>query len=155
MQVHLLAVGTRMPGWVEEGFRDYQRRMPRELPLNLVEVPLARRTRGTDIDRAKAEEAGALRRLLPANCRVIALDVCGKSLSTEQWAAKIPGWRMAGQDVALLVGGPDGLDSELLALAHERWSLSALTLPHPLVRIVVAEQLYRAWCIFCGHPYHR
>jgi 23S rRNA (pseudouridine1915-N3)-methyltransferase len=154
VRLRLVAAGTRMPGWVTEGFADYAGRMPRECRLELKEVALGRRSRGADVARAKAEEG---ERLLAASesCMRICLDVRGAAVDTAGLAGKLGQWLQEGQDVALLVGGPDGLSEECLAAARWRWSLSPLTLPHALVRVLVAEQLYRAWTVLSGHPYHR
>jgi 23S rRNA (pseudouridine1915-N3)-methyltransferase len=145
-----------MPSWVQEGYREYVKRLPRgDLELELVELPLAPRGKNTDIQRAMARESDAIAAAIGKGDRVVALDVKGKPWSTEQLAQQLSGWRMDGRHVSLLIGGPDGLAPEALALAEQRWSLSALTLPHPLVRIVLAEQLYRAWTILHNHPYHK
>jgi 23S rRNA (pseudouridine1915-N3)-methyltransferase len=154
VRLRLVAVGTRMPGWVDEGCRDYAQRMPRECRLELREVSLGRRSRGSDAVRAMADEG---ERLLAASegCLRVCLDVRGASVDTPGLARKLAGWLQDGQDVALLVGGPDGLAGSCLDAASWRWSLSPLTLPHGLVRVLVAEQLYRAWTILGGHPYHR
>ena len=154
MRVILCAVGTRVPRWVEQGFAEYSRRLPKDNRLELVEVPAADRRNGRGVERWKEEEAD---RLLQAagDRRRIVLDVSGRAWSTEDLAARMEDWRMEGRDPALLVGGPDGLAQRLLDGAEARWSLSALTLPHALVRILVAEQVYRAWTLLTGHPYHR
>ncbi len=154
MRLRLVAVGTRMPGWVDEGFREYAGRMPRECRLELREIALGRRSRGADTGRAKAEEAD---RLLAAStgCFRVCLDVRGEQLDTAGLARRLAAWQQGGQDVALLVGGPDGLAAPCLEAAQWRWSLSPLTLPHGLVRVLLAEQLYRAWTVLTGHPYHR
>lgn len=143
-----------MPGWVDEGVREYAGRMPRECRLELREVALGRRSRGGDTARAMGEEA---ERLLAASsgCWRVCLDVRGEQLDTAGLARRLAAWLQAGQDVALLVGGPDGLAEPCLAAAQWRWSLSPLTLPHGLVRVLLAEQLYRAWTVLSGHPYHR
>lgn len=155
MKLRLIAVGTRMPAWVETGFRDYAERMPRELRLELVEIPVAQRGRNPDIARLKQQEG---ERMLKAagerNC-VIALDERGRSWSSPELAERVAQWQLDGRDVDLLVGGPDGLAPDCLQRAEARWSLSALTLPHALVRVLVAEQLYRAWSLLANHPYHR
>ncbi|HWP94643.1 MAG TPA: 23S rRNA (pseudouridine(1915)-N(3))-methyltransferase RlmH [Gammaproteobacteria bacterium] len=155
MRIRLVAAGSRMPRWVEDGFRDYAARMPRECRLELVEVPLARRTAKSDVTRAVAQEGERMLAAAGAGARIIALAVEGRTLSTPQLAVELERWLAGGRDVALLVGGPDGLAPACLARAEWCWSLSPLTLPHPLVRIVVAEQLYRAWTLLAGHPYHR
>lgn len=155
MRIHLLAVGTRMPSWVVEGYREYTRRLPRECSLHLVEIPPAKRHKSMTVVQARQQEGQALLAALPKDCKVVALDVRGKPWSTETLAAQLDDWLLSGRDVALLVGGPDGLSDACLERADQRWSLSALTYPHALVRIVLAEQLYRAWTISTGHPYHR
>ncbi len=155
MRIHLLAVGTRMPSWVVEGYREYTKRLPRECSLQLVEIPPAKRHKSLSAEQARQQEGQAILAALPKDCSVVALDVRGKPWSTETLAAQLDDWLVSGRDVALLVGGPDGLSDACLERADQHWSLSALTYPHALVRIVLAEQLYRAWTINTGHPYHR
>ena len=155
MQIHLIAVGTRMPGWVSDGYSEYARRLPRECRLNLTEIPLAQRSKSQPVSRAIEEEGKRMQAAMGANRQVIALDVKGRGWSTEQLAEQLKGWMLDGRDVSLLVGGPDGLAGNCLQVAGQRWSLSPLTLPHPLVRVILAEQLYRAWSLNAGHPYHR
>lgn len=155
MKVRLLAVGTKMPAWVEEGVETYRKRLPRDFSLEIEEIALGQRGKNADVAKARALEGQRIRERLRGDEFVVALEVDGKRISTEQLSLEIGEWRMNGRDVVLLVGGPDGLEPEVSALAHSRWSLSALTLPHPLVRIVLAEQLYRAWTLLVGHPYHR
>lgn len=154
MRLRLVAVGTRMPGWVVDGFNDYAARMPREWRLELREVALGRRSRAADPGRAIATEGT---RLLAASehCTRVCLDVRGAAVDTAGVARRLARWLQEGRDVALLVGGPDGLARECLEAAHWHWSLSPLTLPHGLVRVLVAEQIYRAWTVLSGHPYHR
>ena len=155
MQVHLIAVGNRMPSWVELGYQDYAKRLPSECGLILHEIPAGKRGKNADIVRLTRQEGEKMAALIPKGARVIALEVGGRAWSTEQLSARLDNWMGEGRDVALLVGGPEGLEPGLSASADERWSLSPLTLPHPLVRIVLAEQIYRAWSILKGHPYHR
>lgn len=155
MRLRLITVGSRMPAWVEAGYQEYARRMPRELPLELVELPLARRHRNCNPEQLKQQEGDAILQQLSGRDRVVALEVGGRAWSTEQLAERLQAWQMDGRDIALLVGGPDGLSERCVARAELTWSLSTLTLPHPLVRIIVAEQVYRAWTILQGHPYHR
>jgi 23S rRNA (pseudouridine1915-N3)-methyltransferase len=155
VRIHLLAVGTRMPSWVVEGYREYTKRLPRECSLQLVEIPPAKRHKSLSAEQARQQEGQAILAALPKDCSVVALDVRGKPWSTETLATQLDDWLVSGRDVALLVGGPDGLSDACLERADQRWSLSALTYPHALVRIVLAEQLYRAWTINTGHPYHR
>ncbi len=143
-----------MPDWVAAGVREYAGRLPGNL-LQLVELPLGTRTKAGDPRRAQAEESQRLLKAIPGGARVVALDPRGRSLSTEALAGKLDGWLQEGRDVAFLVGGPEGLSAECLARSDERWSLSALTFPHMLVRVILAEQLYRAWTILRNHPYHR
>jgi 23S rRNA (pseudouridine1915-N3)-methyltransferase len=155
MRIHLVAVGTRMPAWVTAGYTEYARRLPHECSLQLVEIPVSKRRKSLPAARAMQEEGQLMLAAIPAGCLVIALDVTGKAWSTEGLAERLQHWMAGGRDVALLVGGPDGLAPECLARSDMTWSLSALTFPHALVRIILAEQLYRAWSINAGHPYHR
>jgi 23S rRNA (pseudouridine1915-N3)-methyltransferase len=144
-----------MPAWVTAGYTEYARRLPHECSLQLVEIPVSKRRKSLPAARAMQEEGQLMLAAIPAGCLVIALDVTGKAWSTEGLAERLQQWMAGGRDVALLVGGPDGLAPECLASSDMRWSLSALTYPHALVRIILAEQLYRAWSINAGHPYHR
>ena len=155
MRLRLLAVGTRMPGWVEEGCTEYTKRLSGDISLELVEITACKRLKGADLARLKEQEGEALLAALKPQERVIALDVLGRTLSTEDMAATLRDWQVDGRPAALLIGGPEGLSRAVLERADEKWSLSRLTLPHPLVRIVIAEQLYRAWSLLKGHPYHR
>lgn len=155
MRGRLIAVGERMPSWVASGFVEYVKRLSHDLPLELVETKPGLRGKGRDGARAMADEGAALLAALPRNAHVIALDGRGSAWSSEQLAAQLSNWRMAGRDLAFLIGGPDGHARDVLQRADQRWSLGPLTLPHMLVRLVVAEQLYRAATILGGHPYHR
>lgn len=154
MHLHLLAVGTRMPVWVRQGFETYTRRLPRSCSLRLVEIAPARRS-AADARRALVQEGERLLAAVPAGARVIGLDERGAGWSTAELVARLSSWMQEERDVALLVGGPDGLARACLERAAERWSLSPLTLPHALVRVIVAEQIYRAWSVQRHHPYHR
>lgn len=154
MRAYLIAVGDRMPSWVSEGYAEYAKRLSHELPLQLVEI--STKARGQrDPARAIAEEGQAMRAAIPKGAQVIALDGRGKPWSSEDLAKQVASWRMHGGDLAFLIGGPDGLAPAALERAQQRWSLGPLTLPHPLVRIVLAEQLYRAVSLLGNHPYHR
>lgn len=144
-----------MPGWVTEGFQEFAKRLPPECRLNLIELPLGKRSKGSDPARAIREEGERMLDALPRDSRIIALDVRGAQWSTEQLSVEFGGWLQGGRDVALLIGGPDGLAEPCIKSAHATWSLSKLTLPHALVRVVVAEQIYRAWSLLHNHPYHR
>ncbi len=155
MELVLVAVGTRMPAWVERAFGEYAKRMPREARLRLVEVKPARREGGSTATQALAAEAARIEAALPRRARRIVLDEHGTLLSSADLAQHLRAWQGLGQDVAFIVGGADGLAPALKAGADFVWSLSPLTLPHALVRVVVAEQLYRAVSILQGHPYHR
>lgn len=155
MRIHLIAVGNRMPEWVVTGYGEFAGRLPTECRLHLIEITPGRRPKGGDVARAVAEESERMLAAIPKGSLVIALEVEGRGWATEQLAQQLASWLQDGRDVALLVGGPDGLAESCRARAELSWSLSPLTLPHMLVRIVVAEQLYRAWSVLHGHPYHR
>lgn len=155
MKIHLVAVGTRMPGWVETAYEDYAGRMPRECRIQLVEIPVAERGKNADIARLKQAEGEKILKALPRDAMVIALDEHGETLSSKEWSASMKQWLASGRDTCLLIGGPDGHAPEVLQRADRRWSLSRLTLPHGMVRVMVAEQLYRAWTLLSNHPYHR
>jgi 23S rRNA (pseudouridine1915-N3)-methyltransferase len=155
MKLNMVAVGTKMPSWVTQGFEEYSKRLPRECALQLVEIAPAKRGKTAQPEQWKKEEATRILSAIPSDHFVIALEVTGKSWSTEKLATEIEGWLQDGRDVSLIIGGPDGLDASCLARADQKWSLSELTLPHPLVRVVLAEQLYRAWTVIQHHPYHR
>jgi 23S rRNA (pseudouridine1915-N3)-methyltransferase len=155
MKLNLLAVGQKMPQWVTEGYNEYAKRMPRECQLLLQEITPAKRGKTGSASQWMQEEGKRIMTALPENDYVVALEVGGRNWSTEQLAEQLKNWQASGRDVSLLVGGPDGLSRECQQRADQQWSLSNLTLPHPLVRIVVAEQLYRAWTVLQNHPYHR
>jgi 23S rRNA (pseudouridine1915-N3)-methyltransferase len=155
MQINLLAAGTRMPSWVTEGYQEFAKRLPPECRLNLVEIALGRRSKGSDPARAIRDEGESMLDAIPKDSHVIALDVCGAQWNTEQLSLELSNWMQSGRNVALLIGGPDGLAESCSKSAHAIWSLSKLTLPHALVRILVAEQIYRAWSLLKNHPYHR
>lgn len=155
MNFFFIAVGTRMPAWVTEGYNEYLKRLPRECTLKLKEIEPAKRGKNIDAASCKSLEEKRIQASLPKNPYLVALDVQGSQWSTEQLASKLERWQHHGQDVVFLAGGADGLDDQLLESAQEKWSLSALTFPHPIVRIILIEQFYRAWSLSQGHPYHR
>lgn len=144
-----------MPAWVQTGFEEYAKRLPAECRLRLVEIPAERRGKNADLPRLLAKEGERMLAAVPKGARVVALAVEGRRWETVQLAERLTGWLGEGRDIALLIGGPEGLAEACYERCDERWSLSPLTLPHPLVRIIVAEQLYRAWSLLSGHPYHR
>ena len=154
MRLRVLAVGHKMPAWVDQGVEEYARRMPREMPVEWLDIPPAKRG-GASVDQYRQMEADAICAKLTRDDHLVALDVAGEAISTERIAERLDQWRMHGQQVSIAIGGPDGLDKRVLELAKERWSLGRITLPHPLVRVVLSEQLYRAWSVQAGHPYHR
>ncbi len=155
MRIQLLAVGRRMPAWVDAGYADFVKRMPPECRLELKEIEPGTRGKGRDPARAMADEAERLLAAIPKSAQVITLDERGREWSSVELAQRLQAWMLDGRDVALLVGGADGLAPEVKSRAESSWSLSKLTLPHALVRVLVAEQLYRAISILKNHPYHR
>lgn len=155
MKIHMLAIGERMSSWVRDGTNEYAKRLPPRMRLNVREVRAGRRVKGADIPRLVREEGARLLAAVPKGAYVVALDRRGHALTTEALAAELNAQLHRGGDLALLVGGPEGLSAECFARADARWSLSPLTLAHPLVRVVVAEQVYRAWSILENLPYHR
>jgi len=155
MKIRLIAVGTKMPNWVESGVAEYKKRFPSDFSLSVTEIPLANRSKNTPVGPAIEKEAKGLMSACGKDDFVVALDVLGQSLSTENLAEKINKVRDDGRDISLLIGGPDGLAGSCIEASDGCWSLSALTLPHPIVRVVLVEQIYRVWSILNNHPYHR
>jgi 23S rRNA (pseudouridine1915-N3)-methyltransferase len=155
MRIHLVAAGQKMPAWVDEACGDFLKRMPPELRLNQVLIPTVKRGKNPDIQRIVRDESRNLLAAVPSGAQIVALDVLGKKVSTEKLSSILDNWMQQGQDIALIIGGPDGVSDELLQQAVLKISLSDLTFPHPLVRVIVVEQLYRAWSILNNHPYHR
>jgi 23S rRNA (pseudouridine1915-N3)-methyltransferase len=155
VRARLIAVGERMPRWVADGFAEYAKRLSHDLPLELVEVKPGSRGKRRDDARAMADEGASLFVAMPRDAHIVALDGHGTAWSSTQLAEQLSNWRMSGRDLAFLIGGPDGHARDVLQRADQRWSLGPLTLPHMLVRLLVAEQLYRSVTILNGHPYHR
>jgi len=155
LRLSLITASNRQPEWVDAGADDYAKRLRGRCTLEIKAVPLARRTATAPAERAIQDEGRRLLAAVPPGAHVVALLETGKPWSTKELARKLEGWMQLGAPVALLVGGPDGLSPECIARSNERWSLSNLTLPHGLVRVVVAEALYRAWALLENHPYHR
>ena len=155
MKARLIAVGERAPDWVATGFAEYQKRLSHWLPLELVEVAPGLRGKGRDAARAMSDEGARVLAAVPRGACVVCLDGRGKAWSSEQLGQRLEHWRQQGRDLAFLIGGPEGHSAEVTAAAVESWSLGPLTLPHMIVRLVLAEQLYRAASLLANHPYHR
>ena len=155
MKARLIAIGERAPDWVAAGYADYARRLSHWLPLELIEIAPGLRGKNRDAVRATSDEGSRVLAALPKSAHVVALDGNGKMFSSEQLAQRMQQWRQHDRDLAFLIGGPEGHAPDVLAAANEQWSLGPLTLPHMLVRLVVAEQLYRAASLLANHPYHR
>jgi 23S rRNA (pseudouridine1915-N3)-methyltransferase len=149
------AVGQRMPAWVQAAWKEYSRRFPRGMSLELKEIPLAKRSKNAVVKSLRSTEGAALLAAVPDGHRVIALDERGKQWSTPELASQMENWMREERGVCFLVGGPDGLAEDCREQAQNVWSLGRLTLPHPMVRTILIEQLYRAWTITQNHPYHR
>lgn len=155
MQIQLVAVGNKMPSWVTQGFKEYAGRFPADTRLTLKEITAGKRGKNADIKRILQKEGEQILSAIPQDNHIVALDVQGKAWDTHDLAKQLDRWKHDGRNVSLMVGGPEGLAPECVAAAGQKWSLSPLTLPHPLVRIVIAESLYRAWSLNNNHPYHR
>ncbi|WP_102796714.1 23S rRNA (pseudouridine(1915)-N(3))-methyltransferase RlmH [Bowmanella denitrificans] len=155
MRLQLIAVGTKMPDWVDSGYQEYARRFSTDMPLQLVEIPAGKRGKNADIQRILHKEGEQMLAAVGKGNHIVTLEVTGKPWDTPELAKQMQRWQMDGRDVSLLVGGPEGLAPQCIAASSQKWSLSALTLPHPLVRILLAESLYRAWSLNNNHPYHR
>lgn len=151
----LVAVGEKMPPWLDEGFRGYQKRIRGSASLNLIEVPAVRRGKNPDLARIIRDEEQKISELIPPGNHVIALDRKGKTFSTLELTERCRDWMQDGVRISLIIGGPEGLSENFLSGCDETWSLSTLTFAHPIVRIMVAEQLYRCLSIIDGSPYHR
>lgn len=155
MQIRLISVGNRMPVWVKQGYEEYAKRLPRECELVLKGITPGKRLKNIDIVRLVKEEGERMIAAIPSDTHVVTLDLKGKPWSTSDLSVALKRWLDSGQNISLLIGGPEGLADSARDKANESWCLSNLTFPHPLVRIIVAEQLYRAWSILRNHPYHR
>ena len=154
MKLLVVAVGQRVPDWAQTAWDDYAKRFPSELKVVLKAVKTEPRG-SKSLESLYAAERERIEAAIPSACRVVALDERGSALSTLGLASKLRHWQLEADDVALVIGGPDGLDPEFKRRAHERIRLSDLTLPHAMVRVLLIEQLYRAWSINANHPYHR
>lgn len=155
LKITIITLGNKMPGWVNEGSNEYAKRLNDGVQLKIIEIPLIRRSKSSDLSRILERESAFIRDALPNNARIIALEIEGKTFSSEELALKISQLQQTSSHLCFIIGGPEGLSQEILKLCDERWSLSKLTLPHPLVRIILLETLYRAWSIINNHPYHK
>ncbi len=155
MRLIIAAVGTRMPGWIETGYAEFAKRLPRDCPMDLLEVKAEPRSTGKTPAAMMAAEADRLRAALPARRHLVILDEHGDDVTTRQLSERMRKWMQEGDDVAFVIGGPDGLDPSFKGEAREKLRLSSLTLPHAMVRVLLAEALYRAWSLLNNHPYHR
>lgn len=155
MKIRVLTITHKSPAWITEGYEEYARRLPASLALELIEIPAEKRRANADLKRLTQREGEKMLSAIKSDHLVIALDVKGKSWSTQELAEQVSNWRESSRNVDLLVGGPEGLSPECLKKAETVWSLSALTFPHFLVKVIVAEQIYRAYSILNKHPYHR
>jgi 23S rRNA (pseudouridine1915-N3)-methyltransferase len=155
MRIQVVAVGNKMPKWVVEGTNEYLRRFPADCQLYFTEVTAGKRGKNADVKRILEEEGNKCLQAVPKGNRIVTLEVLGNSWDTPTLAKQLDKWKMDGRDVSLIIGGPEGIAPHCLQQAEQRWSLSALTLPHPMVRVIVAESLYRAWSVTQNHPYHR
>ena len=144
-----------MPSWVQVACSEYLKRIPNELNVSIIEIPMKQRVKGTNINLAVIQEGEAMLKVIRPNDKVVALDLRGKSWKTEELARNIQGWKRSGDNYSLLIGGPDGISQNCIERADILWSLSPLTFPHPFVRILLVEQIYRASAINSRHPYHR
>ncbi|WP_058535312.1 23S rRNA (pseudouridine(1915)-N(3))-methyltransferase RlmH [Legionella saoudiensis] len=155
LKITVITLGNKMPDWVTQGSNDYAKRFNDGIQLKIIEIPLIRRSKSSDLTRIMEKESALIKEALPTGARIIALEIEGKSFSSEELAQKITQLQQISSHLCFLIGGPEGLSQEVLKLCNERWSLSKLTLPHPLVRIILLETLYRAWSIMNNHPYHK
>lgn len=155
LKITVIALGNKMPDWVTQGTNEYAKRFNDGIQLKLIEIPLLTRNKSSDLTRILEKESLLIKEALPSGARIIALDIEGKSFSSEALAVKISQLQQISSHFCFLIGGPEGLSNELLTRCDEKWSLSKLTLPHPLARIILLETLYRAWSIIHNHPYHK
>jgi len=155
MKIYVIAVGAKMPDWVNVAWDDYAKRLPPEWTVALKEIKPEPRTTGKTVAQMMAAEAKRLEAAIPADALRVALDERGKDLSTQKFSETLQAWQITSQPIAILIGGPDGLDPALKASCTQLLRLSSMTMPHPLVRVVLIEQIYRGWSILVNHPYHR
>jgi len=155
VKINLIAIGNKMPDWVNAASDDFVKRLPAEIKINPVLLPLIKRGKNPDIPRIVRDESRKILNAVPKDSQLVVLDVLGRAVTTMKLSGMLDTWLQQGQDVSIVIGGPDGVSDELLSKASLKLSLSALTFPHPLVRVILLEQIYRAWSIINNHPYHR
>ncbi len=155
MKINLIAIGNKMPCWVDDASQDFIKRLPPEIKINSILLPLIKRGKNPDIPRIVRDESRKLLAAVPRDSLLVVLDVLGRPVTTMKLASMLESWLQQAQDVSIIIGGPDGVSDELLSKSSIKLSLSALTFPHPLVRVILLEQIYRAWSILNNHPYHR
>lgn len=155
MNIEIVAVGTKEPDWVTSGVKEYQKRLPRDWQINIRELNVSKRHKGEPAEKHISDEGKRMMSMLNTDGRIIAMDSRGSNWSTLELSKKFEAWQYDYKQVQFLVGGPDGLSEECLSTAHESWALSRLTFPHFIVRILLAEQIYRAWSVLNNHPYHK
>ena len=155
MRIHIAAIGQRTPNWVDSAYNDYLKRLPRQHQPVLYGIVAEKRSKNSNINNILEKECSQLHKVLPSGCKIIALDRNGRSIDTKELSVVLGNWQQQGQDIAFLIGGPEGLSDHCLQSADELWSLSSMTFPHALVRVILIEQIYRAWSILNGLPYHR
>lgn len=155
MKITLIAVGKNMPDWVSKGYADYANRMPPDYHVELIEITPEKRGKNADIQKISLSEENKITAAIPKGSYCIALDRIGKTMDTKTLAKRLQTWHDNQQSICLLIGGPEGLSSDFLKKSNDVWSISEMTFPHPLVRIILIEQIYRAWSITINHPYHR
>lgn len=154
-KITIVACGNKMPAWVNEAANEFLKRLQDNLLFNIVEIPLIKRTKSSNLSQIIEKEAALMKAAIPAGSHLVALEIQGKTFSSEQFATKFAALQQITSHLCILIGGPEGLNKNQLNLCQEKWSLSSLTLPHPIVRIVLLEAIYRSWAILNNHPYHK
>jgi 23S rRNA (pseudouridine1915-N3)-methyltransferase len=155
MRLSIIAVSRRLPLWLDTGIKDFIRRLPPDVKPEIIEIPPARRRTGIPPEKNLADEAKRILSALPASTRMIILDEGGRQQTTRQWADQLQQWQLDNVNCVFIIGGADGLAPAIREMAHDSWALSSLTLPHGIARLLLVEQIYRAWTLLTNHPYHR
>lgn len=155
MLIRIIAIGQKMPSWVDTAYKEYEKRLVSDIRLQLIEIPAGKRSKNSNTQKLILQEGKLSLAATGKNDCIIAMDVKGKRHTTESMAQEITKLQSLGHNLSLLIGGPEGLSPDCLQAAHHQWSLSDLTLPHPMVRVILAEQIYRCWSLIQGHPYHK